>query len=517
MGVTVVTSSASYRRIACGRDWLEARAPAEEVLIIAATLGAANEVARSVAQSKGASFGYHRMTLGQLAATLARPALVAQTAVPLGALGIQAIANRAIHKLSEVGGLGRYAKLANGPGFARAISNVIKELRLEQIGPDALTRVVPDLSAFLQAYERELADHWFVDWPGVLRLAASEAADHGFRHQLLSLPTFLLDVPVTTACDLAIVRALCARAPEMLITVPANDASTLARLQAGRGTEVVDLDSRAASEPALKQKESGSLLRLQRHLFNDAGPAPGVQIDDEVAVFSAPGESRECVEIVRRTLTLARDGVALDRIAVLLRSPQEYQSHLEEAFGRANVPVYFARGAVRPDPAGRAFHALLCCASENLSARRFAEYLSLSQVPDAKPDGTPPEAAPSSERWVAPDQEFIPRAVADALSDETFPQSRSATSNDPDKDPVIAGQLRAPRRWERLLVETAVIGGRERWQKRIDGFAQELRSQLEEIGVENEASGAAVRRMLEDLEGIRGLCFAACRKSRGLT
>ncbi len=504
MGLTVVTSAAGHRRIACARDWLKTRSPAEEVLIIGATLGAANELARSLAQSKGASFGYHRMTLGQLAVTLARPALVAQTTVPLGGLGIQALANRAIHKLSEVGGLGRYAKLTSGPGFARAIANVIKELRLEQIGPDALTRVVPDLSTFLQAYERELADHWFVDWSGVLRLAASAAADHEFRHQLLGLPTFLLDVPVTTASDLALVRALCARAPEMLVTVPANDASTLARLQTGLGTEVVDLDSRAASEPALKQKESGSLLRLQRHLFNDAGPAPGPQIDDEVAVFSAPGESRECVEIVRRTLTLAREGVALDRIAVLLRSPQEYQTHLEEAFGRANVPVYFARGAVRPDPAGRAFHALLCCAAENLSARRFAEYLSLSQVPDAKPDGTPPEAAPSSERWVAPDQDLIPRAVADALSDETFPQNRSATSHDPDKDPVIAGQLRAPRRWERFLVETAVIGGRERWQKRIDGLAQELRSRLEEIDDENEASGVAVRRMLEDLEIFSG-------------
>jgi hypothetical protein len=103
--------------------------------------------------------------------------------------------------------------------------------------------------------------------------------------------------------------------------------------------------------------------------------------------------------------------------------------------------------------------------AENLSGRRFAEYLSLSQVPDAKPDGSPPEAAPSSERWVAPDQDLIPRAVADVLSEKTFPQNHSVTSMDPDKDPVIAGQLRAPRRWERLLVETAVIGGRERWQK----------------------------------------------------
>ena len=160
MGITVVSSSANHRRIARGRDWLEARAPAEEVLIIGATLGAANEVARSVAQTKGASFGYHRMTLGQLAAALARPALAAQRTVPLGALGIQAVTNRAIHKLSEVGALGRYAKLTNGPGFARAIANVITELRLEQIAPDALAGVVSDLRRLLQAYEAGACGPW---------------------------------------------------------------------------------------------------------------------------------------------------------------------------------------------------------------------------------------------------------------------------------------------------------------------------------------------------------------------
>ena len=225
------------------------------------------------------------------------------------------------------------------------------------------------------------------------------------------------------------------------------------------------------------------------------------QLDDEVVVFSAPGESRECVEVVRRALALTREGIAFDRMAVLLRSPQEYRSHLEEAFARADVPVYFARGAVRPDPAGRAFHALLSCAAENLSARRFAEYLSLSH-PDAKPDGSPPEAAPASERWVAPDQELIPRAIAEALGEESSPHSIPATAGDPDKDPVIAGQLRAPRRWERLLVEAAVIGGRERWRTRINGLAQELRNRFAEIEGENEAKAAIVQRDLEDLRAF---------------
>ena len=87
MGLTVVTSAASHHRIARGRDWLNARRPAEEVLIIGATLGAANELARSLAQDKRASFGYHRLTLGQLASALARPVLTAQRTVPLGRAG----------------------------------------------------------------------------------------------------------------------------------------------------------------------------------------------------------------------------------------------------------------------------------------------------------------------------------------------------------------------------------------------------------------------------------------------
>ena len=205
----------------------------------------------------------------------------------------------------------------DGPGFARAIANTITELRLEQLEPDALTSLAPDVCALLQAYERELKDHGFADWPGVLQLAAAAAADDENRYHLLGLPTLLIDVPVRTASDIAIVRALSSRSSEILITAPANDATTLARLQTTLGIEIVDLDSRAASKAPRDLQEGGSLGRVQCHLFNNGGPSLKAQLDDQVAIFSAPGESRECVEIVRRVLTLARDGVALDRIAVL--------------------------------------------------------------------------------------------------------------------------------------------------------------------------------------------------------
>jgi hypothetical protein len=57
MRTSIVVSSANHRRIARGRIWLGAGAPAEEVVIVGTTLDAANELARIVARTKGAAFG----------------------------------------------------------------------------------------------------------------------------------------------------------------------------------------------------------------------------------------------------------------------------------------------------------------------------------------------------------------------------------------------------------------------------------------------------------------------------
>src|SRR5206468_4666537 len=77
----------------------------------------------------------------------------------------------------------------------------------------------------------------------------------------------------------------------------------------------------------------------------------------------------------------ARRGVRFDEMAIFVRSPHSYFGLLEHALRRASVPAWFDRGTRRPHPAGRAFLALVACAAEHLSAARFAEYLSLGQVP----------------------------------------------------------------------------------------------------------------------------------------
>jgi hypothetical protein len=347
----------------------------------------------------------------------------------------------------------------------------------------------------VEGYQLELKEAGLTDWAGVLEFATEAASAIGaVKLHLVGLPTLLLDVPIGNEAELSFVQSLAVAAPEVLATAPAADEPTLGCLRDLLGMPVEDLDQETKGD---NKSPTGAqaIENLQRRLFKEGGSLEA-KADPTVEVHSAPGEGRECVEIVRRVLSLARDGVAFDRIAVLLRSPEGYRAYLEEAFARAGIPAHYARGALRPDPAGRAFCALLKCARDGLSAKRFAEYLSLGQVPDATLEGAPPEATPSGERWMPPDWELAQFSTDGAAEP---PRSLAGEFVASDEAPVRAGQLRAPRRWERLLVEAAVIGGRERWRRRIDGLANDLRLRLSELAEENETQAATLARTLEDL------------------
>jgi ATP-dependent helicase/nuclease subunit B len=505
MSATAVTSAVNHRRIRRARAWLESRELAEEVVIVGSSLDAANELGRRVVKEKGAAFGLHRITLSQLAAAIAAPTLARLGLVTLSRLGTEAIVARVVHRLKAEGETSRYHAVAATPGFPRAVAGVIAELRLARLPSDAIDSVIPDLGLLIGAYEAELAEASLTDWPGVLALATEAASGNDAnRHRLTGLPMLLLDLPVGSAAELAFVRALAATAPDMLVTVPAADVPTIRRIRDGLRLQIEDLDETPSTDRRGAAAGTGGLANLQRYLFSESARPSEANPDDEVAVFSAPGEGRECVEIARRVLSLARRGMPFDRIAVLLRSPEGYRANLEEALDRANIPAHFARGAVRPDPAGRAFCALLKCADEGLSARRFAEYLSLGQVPDAAPGGAPPEAGPRGDQWVAPDPELIPPFATEEMGEPASSVETDAAAASVDEAPVRDGQLRAPRRWERLLVEAAVIGGRDRWRRRIDGLANEIRLRLSELGEEDETQAATLVRTLDDLTAFSG-------------
>ena len=489
MSARVVCASASQQREASARAWLLSQEAGAEVLVVGASADAASDLVRAAAATRGASFGWHRATLGRLAAVLAGPGLVEAGLVPVGRLAAEAVVARVVHVLAQRNALGRYADVAAGPGFARAAAGVLNEVRAAGLVAGDVADEGPELAAILDAYEVELGRAGLADRARVFALASQAAAADPAR---IGLPTLLFDVAVESAIDRVLVEALVARAPDLLATVPVGDARTLEQLGSLPGVKVEERSAAAGSS---------SLHNLQNHVFE--GAPPPVPLGDDVVVLSAPGESRECVEIARRIHALAREGTPFDRIAILLRSPQEYRPHLEEALTRADVPAHFAKGAVQPDPAGRAFLALLACAAEGLSAERFAEYLSLGEVPRATEAGEPPPAAPSSERWVLPDEELVPEVVASALADAVAPGDDADESEPEDGVPVTAGTLRAPRHWEKLLVEAAVIGGRERWVRRLDGLVNERRLDAEALEDPDDERRARIGRDLDDLEALR--------------
>ncbi|MEP6918654.1 MAG: PD-(D/E)XK nuclease family protein, partial [Acidobacteriota bacterium] len=154
---------------------------------------------------------------------------------------------------------------------------------------------------------------------------------------------------------------------------------------------------------------------------------------------------------------------------------------------------------------------LLDCALEKLSARRFAEYLSLAQVPQL-------DAAPAAPLLVAPDDEVLSgllrfepaevewRDVPDAPPLDGPPPAAggdAVAGPAADSEPAIVdGSLRAPWKWETLIVESAVIGGDPaRWHRRLAGLAEEYRVKIqEEMGEDPESPRA--RRLDRDLRNL---------------
>jgi len=498
MPVRVTESSAAELRLAEAHAFVDAHLPAGDVLIVGASRGAVDDLARRTAVRSGATIGLHRFSLTQLAARLAAPILAAEGLAPATPLGSEAVSARAAFEAQRDGALAYFQPVARTPGFPRALARTLQELRLADVASDRLAALPlggADLAALLDRFEQQFAAASATDRARLFEAAIEALKQEPSGH--LHTPLLLLDVPLESPVESAFVGALIDAhtrhnsngRPNVLVTVPFGDVASLDRLEAlGLKPEI------------LEQKDDTDLAALRRYLFATSEP-PERDPRGDVRLFSAPGEGRECIEVARRILQEARAGVPFDDMAVFVRAPQRYVALLEHALSRAGVPVWFDRGTRRPHPAGRAFVAILACACEKLSARRFAEYLSLAQVPQLDETQHVPEL-------VAPQDEVLPFDQL-SLFDERPPddgEPRASDGNDSDEDAVVAGALRAPWKWETLIVESAVIGGDPaRWHRRLAGLAKGYRVKIDEERREDPDSPRAARleRDLRNLGHLR--------------
>jgi RecB family exonuclease len=369
-------------------DFVARFSAAGPVLVLAAHRAAADEVALEACTD--ALMDVRRLAFREFVLELSAWELNRRSLVPIGRFVREALAARVTAQALERGELTYLRPVARFPGFPRALTATFEELRLNAIDPARLRSCGesgPDLASLLADYTSELAERSF--------------ADHAMRVLLardgLSASYALRQTAVVTL-DLAPRSSL--------------ERELLASVMGAARTALSLPISPETAEPAT------SLESLQRYLF--AGDAVPPRDDDgSVAIRSTSGEALECVEMARTIHAAAAEGVPFDQIAILLRSPERHQPLILEALRRAGIPVFCTLGARRPDVAGRSLLALLHCAEEGLSASRFAEYLSLGQVPG-------------------------------------------------DEEPAT------PALWERLLVDAAVIGGVSRWETRLAGLREEF-------------------------------------------
>ncbi len=418
----------TFRRFADARrraaEFVAEAAREGPVLVLAEVRAAADEVA--LAACGNALLDVHRRSFRDLVTEFASPELNRRGLVPVGRFVREALAARITAEAMGKSELRYLAPVAAFPGFPRALTSTFEELRLNGVTPESLRTCGasgPDLANLLAAYERELAERGFADHAQRVRLALGRS----------ELPPWAI-----VAVDLA---------PRTKL-----ERDLLAKVMASARAALVLRPGQTEAAPAT------SLDSLQQALFSEEAVAVREE-DDTVAIFSTSGEALECVEIARRIHAAAGRGVPFDEIAILLRSPERHQPLVAEALRRAGIPAVFAEGLLRPDAAGRSFLALLCCAQENLSASRFAEYLSLGQMSEGEEPHTPIQ-------------------------------------------------------WERRLVDAAVIGSKERWETRLRGLREELHRRF--AGEPEEELREVLERRIASVENLERLALPVIGKLAAL-
>lgn len=464
-----IESPHGEERFQAALRWLCAQERHQPVLIVAPSLDAARDLLRAATLAQAATFGWALESLASLATRLAALPLAERGVSAATPLALEAVSVRVVAELGARGKLGRLEHVADRPGLPRALLRTFTELALAGVKLEHLALESPELTVAFEHYLHTLSELRLADRAMLLRYAISAVEERGSAGSLDAV--CLYDLAPRTKLERDLVEALAAHAKRAFRTCAYGEALPREEARANNPSRT----------PAVAPAET-ALRRLQAQLFTSSeveGPP-----DPSVTILSAPGESRECVEIARRILKEAARGVPFDRMAILLRSPFHYRTHLVEALRRASIPAYFTRGAVRPEPSGRALLVLLRCAAEGVSAVRFAEYLSLGVAPLGRT-----ERAPASEA-----QRDDALAVLFRAGEKVQGQGKALEEDAQPPEPEVA---QFPRRWEALLVDAAVVGGVERWRRRLRGLEQEL--------LQKQAQSDDPGRVTRDLTALRSL------------
>src|SRR5579862_1693580 len=237
----------------------------------AIVLGSSQLAGEALVHGVRGAAGVHRMTLVQLAADLARPAMAERGLAPLNTLGLEAIAARVVYEARAASALKYFDPVAALPGFARALARTLGEVRLAKLHPDDLAaggQPGEDLAGLLLRYEAELENRSLADLARTFDLAGEAAETQA--HRWLGIPIVLLDAPLDSLAHRHFFARFVERAPAVLAAGNSGEGPESGRQQPWQDLEEIlgvvaeDLDRTAvlSSEPA------SSLDHLRANLFS---------------------------------------------------------------------------------------------------------------------------------------------------------------------------------------------------------------------------------------------------------
>ena len=159
-----------------------------------------------------------------------------------------------------------------------------------------------------------------------------------------------------------------------------------------------------------------------------------------------------------------------------------------------------------------------CCPARPKASRRSdsTSTLSLGQVPgrgaEARRAAEAPGVRGGGHVPLAPRGEEFGELLADEgeLEEADPEQVLPSPPIDSDDEAVVAGTLRSPWKWEELIVESAVVGGRSRqdgkarWRRRLDGLAADYEYRIGELE-RDEPESPRIARFVRDLRNLSHL------------
>ena len=282
--------------------------------------------------------------MSEFAGELAAGDVARDVLLPVNQNMLSSLCSRILEDADRSGALESLKPLFRMPGLPRALVRTFTELRglANSVAHESV--LDQELAGLFLRYEEALIEEGFADQAHLNRLAVRRLETDSWS----DVPTLILDPDCRSPLERELVIQTASGCRDCLLVLPRCDLELRNEVELRLSREVPE-------QSAVRTTDLG---RLQTFLFSDSSPPPSTP-DGSVSLISAPGESRECVEIARRIQKAAGEGTPYDQIAVLFRAEQTYRPLLEEALRRAGIPAHFASGSSLPDVSARALLVLL--------------------------------------------------------------------------------------------------------------------------------------------------------------